>query len=501
MNCGRRQTVFCPIPNSFHLGIDIFPNHLITLFYIKSIAKSITMNRPEKKEGSILIIEDNFDVQLSARLLLKQYFSEVKTHDQPEHAIQELRRRPFDVIILDMNFSRGETSGKEGLHWLKKIIELNPSNQVIMITAFGDIDLAIKAVKIGARDFVLKPWENEKLISTVTNVFNSRGKNKLDITESRKNTSSENPDKDYSEFIGESPSIKKVLSDIEKVSKTDADVLILGENGTGKELVARAIHKLSGRNNQSFIKVDLGSIPESLFESELFGHKKGAFTDAREDRTGRFEAADGGTLFLDEIGNLSHHLQAKLLTVLQSRQVIQVGSNKASDIDVRLISATNNNLHEMASSNTFRRDLLYRINTVEIKVPPLRERVDDIPALAEHFLSIYSKRYNKSGITISSGGFQKLRSYNWPGNIRELRHAIERAVILSDHHLLQAEDFQLETHGNDENKDLYTLNLEDLEKDAIKQALVRYQGNISQASKELGLTRSALYRRLEKYGL
>jgi two-component system, NtrC family, response regulator HydG len=372
-----------------------------------------------------------------------------------------------------------------------------------MITAYGDIELAIKAIKFGAIDFVLKPWENEKLLATVSAAYKlSKAHNKVEKLESSNKILSDSLEKDYIEFIGNSPSMDKVMAHIDKVAATDANVLILGENGTGKELVARAIHRQSLRKNESFIKVDLGAIPETLFESELFGHKKGSFTDAREDRTGRFEVANQGTLFLDEIGNLSFPLQSKLLTVIQSKQVIKVGANIPVNIDIRLVCATNMPLYQMANENRFRKDLLYRINTVEINIPPLRERREDIPLLVEHYLSVFSKKYLKSGITVGNQAMKALLNYSWPGNVRELQHALERAVILSDSNVLQAHDFPIESGRNgEEATKAETLNLEEMERAAIKEALVKFKGNISHAAKELGLTRAALYRRLEKYGI
>ncbi|HNC32140.1 MAG TPA: sigma-54 dependent transcriptional regulator, partial [Cyclobacteriaceae bacterium] len=407
----------------------------------------------------------------------------------------------YDVILLDMNFSKDITSGKEGFYWLEKILEKDPQAVVILITAFGDVEMAVKALKQGATDFVLKPWQNEKLISTISTAIKLRQSySEVDKLRKAKEMLEEQISKPFGEIIGQSTAIKEVFGLIDKVAKTDANVLILGENGTGKELIARAIHQRSLRKDSSFVSVDMGAITETLFESELFGHKKGAFTDAREDRPGRFELANGGTLFLDEIGNLSLSLQSKLLSALQARQVTRVGSNQAIPVDIRLICATNMPLHQMVKEGTFRQDLLYRINTVEIKVPPLADRMEDIPLLAQHYLEHYAKKYHKSVTTISPGAADKLKRYAWPGNIRELQHSIERAVIMTDSNSLQESDF-LFSRPVSSSASPETLNLDEVEKAAIVKALSLYSGNISKAADELGLTRASLYRRMEKYGL
>jgi two-component system response regulator HydG len=455
--------------------------------------------------GRILIIEDNIDIQLSAKLLLKKTFATVSTFEDPANAYEHLRFSPFDVVLLDMNFSRGETSGTEGFYWLKKIKQLRPQMVVIMVTAFGDVDIAIKAIKAGASDFVLKPWQNEKLIATVLAAYElSQSRDRVELLEARQRILNEGPEWENAGLIGTSDPIKKVNQLIDKVAATDANVLVLGENGTGKEVVAKLIHKRSLRKNEVFVKVDLGAIPESLFESELFGHRKGAFTDAREDRTGRFEAAQGGTLFLDEIGNLSLPMQSKLLTTLQSKQVIRVGSNLPVDIDVRMICATNVPLHSLAVDNRFRKDLLYRINTVEINLPPLKQRGNDIIMLANHFLELFCKKYQKPELKFSKTIEKALFDYPWPGNIRELQHAIERAVILADNATIMPYDLIPQNAGTypvERIEKSNNLNLEEVEKQLINKALQQHNGNISQASKELGLTRAALYRRMEKYGI
>jgi DNA-binding NtrC family response regulator len=403
-----------------------------------------------------------------------------------------------------MNFRKGDTSGREGMQWLKKVIELDPSANVIMITAYGDVKVAVECLKNGAVDFVEKPWRNEKLLATIHAATRlSESKQEVKQLQSRQRIMSADIDQHYGEIVGESAIMKQIFQTIDKVAKTDANVLILGENGTGKELIARAIHRQSPRAEEVFINVDLGAIPETLFESELFGHKKGSFTDAKEDRTGRFEAASKGTLFLDEIGNLSLPMQAKLLTVLQNREIVKVGANQPTAIDIRLVCATNMPIYDMVRDKTFRQDLLYRINTVAITLPPLRDRVTDIPLLANHFLGVYARKYQKPSLKFAPETMKKLQAYNWPGNIRELRHTVERAVILCDGDMLQPDDFMLQNliqqGGMDQSLDSY--NLDDLEKWAIQKAMTRHQGNITKAAEELGLTRAALYRRLEKYGL
>jgi len=456
-----------------------------------------------KKTGKILIIDDDEDILQAARLLLKQHVSHVHTEKTPEVLTSLLKNEAYDVIFLDMNFAKGATSGQEGFHWLDKIHESDPNVVVVLITAFGDVDMAVRAIKEGATDFILKPWQNERLIATLTTALNLRNSRTEAIKlRSKQRQLIADLDQPFHDFIGESPAMDTVFSAIQKVAKTDANVLILGENGTGKELVARELHRQSTRADEVFISVDMGALSETLFESELFGHVKGAFTDAKEDRAGRFEIASGGTLFLDEIGNLPLTLQAKLLTVLENRKVIRLGSNKPLDIDVRLICATNMPIHEMIAQNRFRQDLLYRVNTVEIRIPPLRERIGDFPALIDHFLKIYCKKYNKPLKRLSSATLKRLEKYHWPGNVRELQHAIERAVIMSDSQVLQPTDFFFpipEQKGDSMSFEDY--NLEEIEKLIIHRAISKHGGNITHAAKELGLSRASLYRRLEKYGL
>jgi DNA-binding NtrC family response regulator len=458
----------------------------------------------ENKSGKILIVDDNEDLLKAAKMHLKRHFAQVDIEKNPEAIPSLMNNEDYDVILLDMNFTKDVSSGSEGYYWLEKILSLDPSAVVVLITAYGDVQMAVKAIKAGATDFVLKPWENEKLLATL---FSSmRLRESRDVIENLKIKNHEinqAMNDRYNEIIGQSASMQKIFQTIDRVAKTDANVLILGENGTGKELIARAIHRNSSRQNESFVGVDLGSITETLFESELFGHKKGAFTDAKEDRAGRFELSNGGTLFLDEIGNLSMPLQAKLLTVLQNRKVSRVGSNKETPIDLRLICATNMPLYDMVKENRFRQDLLYRINTIEIEIPPLRDRFEDIPLLANFFLKHYAAKYDKSVSKISDGAITRMHKHPWPGNIRELQHSIERAVILSNGSVLQPEDFNFTASAGKEDGQL-TLeqyNLEEVEKLLIRKVLKKYNGNITQAASELGLTRSSLYRRLEKYGL
>ncbi|MEQ9285857.1 MAG: sigma-54 dependent transcriptional regulator [Cyclobacteriaceae bacterium] len=458
----------------------------------------------EKELGSILIIDDDEDVLFAAKMLLKKYAQSVIIEKDPRKIPFLINNGTYDVILLDMNFSKDITSGKEGFYWLEQILERDPKAVVILITAFGDVEMAVRALKEGATDFVLKPWQNEKLIATLSTASKLKKSYKeVDTLKTAKKQLQEDLNQPFKDIIGESEAIKNVFGIIDKVAQTDANVLILGENGTGKELIARAIHQRSLRKDNVFVGVDMGAITETLFESELFGHKKGAFTDAKEDRAGRFEVAHKGSLFLDEIGNLSLPLQSKLLTAIQSREVTRIGSNKPTAVDIRLICATNMPLHEMVGQNTFRQDLVYRINTVEIHLPALRERLEDIPLLANHFVGIYSNKYRKTVKKLSSSAIKKLQKYRWPGNIRELQHAIERAVIMSDNSSLAPEDFFFLTHKPDQNQegDQDTFNLDEVEKNVIQKAIDRHNGNISKAAKELGLTRASLYRRLEKHGL
>jgi len=456
-----------------------------------------------KKTGNILIVDDNEDLLLAARLFLKQHFSLVHTEQNPEKIPTLLQNENYDVVLLDMNFTMDATSGVEGFMWLDRILQIDPACVVILITAFGDVEMAVKAVKAGAIDFVLKPWQNEKLLATISSALNLRySRLEADKFRYRQKQLSRDIDLRYHDMIGVSPAMQQVFATIDKVASTDADVLILGENGTGKELVARALHRQSKRAEEVFISVDMGAIAETLFESELFGHMRGAFTDAKEDRPGRFELASGGTLFLDEIGNLSLALQAKLLSVLETRRVTRLGSNKFREIDIRLICATNRPIYDMVSRHEFRQDLLYRMNTVEIHLPALHERREDIPLLVDHFLTMFAKKYPKGITGVSAPTLKKLQNYQWPGNIRELRHTLERAVILAESTMLQPSDFLFpKTEKEVEGVVFDNYNLEDVEKTVIRKALSKYEGNVSHAAKELGLTRTSLYRRMEKYGI
>ena len=452
----------------------------------------------------ILVVDDDEDVLLAARLFLKQHAALVHTEKDPQGISGLLRNESYDIVLLDMNFARDATSGSEGFYWLDRILEIDPAAVVILITAYGDVETAVRAIKEGATDFVLKPWQNEKLLATLSSAVKLR-RSQLEVSHlrSRQNQLAADIDRQFPDLLGVSPAMQQVFGAIEKVAGTDANVLILGENGTGKELAARALHRHSARSGEVFITVDMGALTETLLESELFGHVKGAFTDAREDRPGRFEIASGGTLFLDEIGNLPLPLQAKLLAVLENRTVIRLGTNRPVPIDVRLVCATNIPIHDMVAKNEFRQDLLYRINTVEIPLPPLRDRLEDIPLLVDHFLELYCKRCRKPLKRVLPAALEKLKRYPWPGNVRELQHAIERAVIMGDDRLLQPADFLLSAPEVREEDGIVfeDYNLDAVEKTVIRKAIEKHSGNISRAAKELGLTRSALYRRLEKYGL
>jgi DNA-binding NtrC family response regulator len=457
-----------------------------------------------KLDAKILIVDDDQDVLLAAKLFLKQHFDIVHTEKNPENIPSLLANENYDVILLDMNFSKDATSGKEGFHWLNVILETDPAAVVIFITGYGDIELAVQGIKEGATNFLLKPWENKKLLATITaNLKVRESKKELEDLRTKQKVLIADSDQSYSDIIGQSSAMDQLLSSVQKVAVTEANILILGENGTGKELVARAIHKASSRKNEVFISVDLGAISETLFESELFGSKKGAFTDAIEDRAGRFEAANKGTIFLDEIGNLTLSLQSKLLSVLQNRKVVRLGTNKEIPIDVRLICATNMPLYQMVQENKFRQDLLYRINTVEVKVPSLKDRLEDLPLLIDHFLKIYCKKYNLPLKRVSSSTIKRLEKHTWPGNIRELQHSVERAVIMSESQVLEPTDFFLSQMDNLKPEDINqsSLNLEETEKMLIRKVIDKYGGNISKAAKELGLTRASLYRRIEKYDL
>jgi two-component system, NtrC family, response regulator HydG len=452
---------------------------------------------------NILVVDDDNDVLFTAKLVLKGLFGKVDTLSRPEFIPECLRETKYDLILLDMNFARGITSGNEGLEWLVKILLIDPEARVITTTAYGEIDLAVQAMKLGAVDFIIKPWNKDQLIATVRNVFSQERVKRADS----RNTSS-HPDSvktvkgRYPEIISKSAGMAQVLETIKTVAPTDANILILGENGTGKELVAWSLHRESHRNHHPFVHVDLGAIPETLFEAELFGHTKGAFTDAKEDRTGRFEAASGGTLFLDEIGNLSLPMQSKILTAVQNREIIKIGTNQTVNVNVRLISATNKPLYQMAESFEFRQDLLYRLNTVEIVLPPLRERKEDIGLLADYYVKQFSEQYGKPGISLNEETLEQLKHYHWPGNIRELAHTIERAVILNKSGTLKPEDFILKIKSPQvpvHEEPIVTV--EDYERKAIANALSKNNGNLSRAANDLGVARTTLYRMISRFGL
>ena len=459
----------------------------------------------EQRSGKILIVDDNEDLLKAAKMHLKRHFSQVDIEKNPEAIPALLANDDYDVILLDMNFTKDVSSGSEGYYWLERILKIDPSAVVVLITAYGDVQMAVKAIKAGATDFVLKPWENEKLLATLYSSMRLRQSlDEVQTLKAKNQEFNQAINEKYKDIIGHSASMQRIFQTIDRVAQTDANVLILGENGTGKELIARAIHAHSARGKETFATVDLGSITETLFESELFGHKKGSFTDAKEDRAGRFELANNGTLFLDEIGNLSMPLQAKLLTAIQNRRVSRVGSGKDTPINIRLICATNMPLYEMVKENKFRQDLLYRINTIEIEIPPLRDRLEDIPLLANFYLKQYANQYGKSISKMSDAAMTRMSKHPWPGNIRELQHSIERAVILSSSSVLQPEDFNFNTPVGKETEQplgLDQYNLDEVEKLLIRKVLKKYNGNITQAAAELGLTRSSLYRRLEKHGL
>ncbi len=455
-----------------------------------------------EKTGNILAVDDNEDILFALKLLLKPHVEKITTLNTPEKIPELMSKELFDMILLDMNFNKDAISGQEGFDWLGRILQIDPQAVVVFITAYGDAEKAVKAIKSGATDFVLKPWQNEKLLATVSSSVKLR-RSRLEANDLRakQKEMSAVMDQPFVDFVGNSANMREVFNTIKKVAQTDANVLILGENGTGKELVARALHRNSPRRDEVFISVDLGSLTDTLFESELFGHEKGAFTDAKKEKPGRFEIASKGTLFLDEIGNLPLAMQSKILTVIERREVTRVGANRPIQVDVRLICATNSDLYESVGNNLFRQDLLYRINTVEVHLPPLRERGDDIELLANHFLKIYARKYRKTIRGITSAALKKLMHYGWPGNVRELQHAIERAVIMTETPSLEPDDFILSAprkRSGDPEFDTY--NLDEIERRVIEKVMKQNQGNISQAAQELGLTRTSLYRRMEKYG-
>lgn len=448
-----------------------------------------------EKAGNLLIVDDNKAILIAAEMLLKNEFEKVITTTSPNTINSILQDNKIDVILLDMNFVSSINSGNEGLFWLSQIRKIDSSIQVVLFTAYADIELAVRGIKEGATDFVVKPWDNAKLVETLRSAYDKRSKASLGKTTEPYN----NLNGESGMYWGNSKIMTSLRNMIEKVAATDANILITGENGTGKEMLAREIHLMSSRRKESLVSVDMGAITETLFESELFGHVKGAFTDARADRVGKFEAAGNGTLFLDEIGNLPYHLQAKLLTVLQQRYIVKVGSNQPIPINIRLVCATNKNLQEMVVGGKFREDLLYRINTIHIQIPSLRERKEDIVPLAELFLKKFGKIYNKSNLSFSRDAEVKLQSKNWMGNIRELEHAIEKAVIIADKAQLQASDF--ENCASTEEKRIDITTLEDMEYNMIKGAMEVHGGNLSMVANQLGISRQTLYNKLKRFGL
>jgi DNA-binding NtrC family response regulator len=458
------------------------------------------------ENANILIVDDDEDILTAARLLLRRRFGDIVCCRRPEEIPDLLAENDFDAVLLDMNFGPGESSGMQGLEWLGRILQVDPQMVVVMITAHGSVNTVVEAMKSGATDFIAKPWQNEKVVATLSAAVElHRSRVETEKLRDANRVLIEAAAPLGQEIIHASPEIKEVLSVVARAAPTDANVLILGENGTGKELIARELHRQSSRADQVFLAIDLGSVSETLFESELFGHRKGAFTDANDDRPGRFQAANGGTLFLDEVGNLPLHLQAKLLRVLEQRRVMPVGADKSQEIDVRIVAATNVAVELLRDENRFRQDLLFRLNTVEITVPPLRERRDDILPIANHYAALYSRKYGQQPKTFSARAEQALTDYDWPGNVRALRHAIERAVILSEDNVLEPGDLQLIETGTLTSSPATpiptVLNLDQMEKETIHKALKKHGFNISHAAKELGLTRASLYRRMEKHGL
>jgi len=454
----------------------------------------------KSKEGRLLIVDDNKSVLNALRMFLKFEFLEVITISSPNSLIYEIGTRDIDVVLLDMNFRTGESSGNEGMYWLREIKKLKPDIEVVMFTAYGDIETAVKATHEGAADFIIKPWENEKLLATLKSALKLRKSNiTVDDLRKREQDLKTELNRDERMIIGVSPVIQKILDIVKKVARTDANIMITGENGTGKELIAKEIHRLSDRYNELLVTVDLGAMSETLFESEMFGHTKGSFTDAFEDRTGKIMLAHKGTLLLDEIGNLPLPLQAKLLNVLQNRVVIPVGSNKEYPVNIRLISTTNKNLLQMIREQTFRQDLLYRVNTIQIELPPLRQRVEDIEILANFFIGKYSLKYKKSCLKLQPKAIDRLNSYQWPGNIRELQHTIEKAVILCEGNRITSGDLYLNLPHQILSDD--TLTLEEMERRRIAKELKKHNQSLSLAARNLGISRTTLYKKIKKYGI
>lgn len=455
-----------------------------------------------KQQGKILIVDDNEELLIALKFFLTNHFATIDTIKNPNRIHEYISKETYDLVLLDMNFSAGVNTGNEGIYWMKQILEKDPELSVVLITAYGDVELAVNAMKEGAIDFIQKSWDEKKILSTILSAYQLRlSKLKIKNLENKQKHLSEKIDSKYNHIIGESVSMKSVFKIIDKVACTDANVLILGENGTGKEVIAREIHRKSNRSKEVFISVDLGALQENLFETELFGHVKGSFTDAKEDRIGRFELASGGTLFLDEIGNLPMPLQAKLLTVIQNKEIFRVGSNTPIPVDIRLICATNKNLNDMIIEGLFREDLLYRINTIKIDLPSLKDRGKDIELLADYFLKKYADKYQKPNLKFNQNTINKLMQHSWPGNIRELQHTIEKAVILCDSSIILSSHCWPEGEYATNNFTPKSLNLDENEKVIIEKALKKYKGNISNAAKELGINRSTLYKKMEKYDI
>ncbi len=455
-----------------------------------------------KQKGKILIVDDNEELLIALRFFLSKHFEKIDTIKNPNLIPEYIRKESYDIVLLDMNFAAGVNSGNEGIYWMKQILEKDQSASIVLITAYGDVELAVNAMKEGATDFIQKSWDEKKILSTILASYNLRlSKLKIQNLQHKQKHLSDKIDQNFNQVIGKSVAMQNIFEIIEKVAKTDANMLILGENGTGKEVIAREVHRKSNRTNEVFVSVDMGALQENLFESELFGHVKGSFTDAKEDRAGRFEIASGGTLFLDEIGNLPMPLQAKLLTAIQNKEIYRIGSNKPIPVDIRLICATNKNPEEMIEKNLFREDLLYRINTININLPPLRERNEDIILLSNFFLKTYAEKYNKSNVKFHSSLLPKLKEHSWPGNVRELEHTIEKAVILCEGNIILNQHCWPESEIKPKNSVARSLNLDENEKVLIEKAIRKYKGNISSAAKELGINRSTLYKKMEKYGI
>jgi len=456
----------------------------------------------ELEKAGILVVDDDPGILHSAKMFLKQVFSEVQVTGDPRIMLERLKTGDIDVVLLDMNFSRGEIDGKEGIGLLQQISDIDPDLPVVFITAYGEFDLAVRAIKAGAYDFLVKPWKNQRLHASILSALKFRHtRKKVSSYRETAQVLESDSGQDYRNFIGDSMAMRRVSELVSRVGPTDADVLITGENGTGKEMAARQLHLHSMRADRVFLKVDIGSLNENLFESELFGHEKGSFTDANEKKPGRFELASGGTLFMDEIGNLDLKLQTKILSVLQNREIVRVGSSKPVPVDIRLICATNQDLSRMVQEGSFREDLYYRINMFEIEIPPLRDRMDDLPSLVTHFLDIFKRKYHKPGLKLTTSLMNKLRKYHWPGNIRELRNSIERAVILENSGKISADSIfppqqQLPLDDPEKKYDLV-----ENEKRLILDVIQKNRGNMTRTASDLGLERTALYRRIKKYGL